>query len=73
MNKQPSLPKDGTLFTPDKKKKLDYTKNYTKVRVDFFTLTNWEGIQRSYKKDVDGSRILTITEFLEFIKKEKYE
>lgn len=66
------LLKDGTLFSPDKKKKIDYIKNYRKVRVDFYSLKSWEGIQRSYKKDVDGSRIMSLDDFIEFINKEKY-
>ena len=73
MNKQPRLPKEGTLFSEDKKKKLDYVKNYNRVRLQFYTLTKWEGIRRSYKKNIDGSRILTVSEFIEFLEKEQYK
>lgn len=73
MNKQPRLPKEGTLFSEDKKKKLDYVKNYNRVKLQFYTLTKWDGIQRSYKKNIDGSRILTVSEFIEFLEKEQYK
>lgn len=66
------LPKEGTLFTPDKKKKIEYIKTYRTVRVDFYSLKSWEGIQRNYKKDKEGSKIMDLEYFIEFTNKEKY-
>ena len=51
---------------------IDYVKNYSKVRLTYYTLTKWEGIQRTYKKDIDGSRIISTEDFLNLIEKENY-
>jgi hypothetical protein len=64
MNK---IPKEGTIFTKDKSKKLDFMQTYKRFRLKIYTLTNKYG----YK--FDNSKVLKRDNFLEYIEKEQYE
>tara|TARA_R110000868_G_scaffold3590_1_gene22643 strand:- start:96 stop:359 length:264 start_codon:yes stop_codon:yes gene_type:complete len=71
------LPKEGVLFTKDKKRKLDYeyVNDKEKERVFYFKiyeLKSWQGIRRTYFRIEDPSCIMKEQELLNYLYNEGY-
>ena len=72
MNK---IPREGTMFTKDKSKKLDFIKTYNRFRIKIYNLINLkkEGHISNYSYSLKDSKVLKRDNFLEYIEKEQYE
>jgi len=71
------LPKEGTLFTKDKKLKLEYecVDNYGESRIFHFKvygLKSWEGIKRNYFGNKESPCIMVEERLLDYLYKEGY-
>ena len=70
------LPKEGVLFTKDKKLKLEYEclTNYKERSFYFrvYKLQSWEGIKRNYDKNNDLASIMSEPDLLKYLYEEGY-
>lgn len=72
MNK---IPREGTIFTKDKSKKMDFVQTYSRFRIKIYKLLdmNKNGDYRKYSYSLNDSKVLNRDNFLEYIEKEQYE
>jgi len=68
MNK---IPREGTIFTKDKSKKLDFVRTYSRFRIKIYNLIKAHKKENRYS--LNNSKILKRDNFLEYIEKEQYE
>jgi len=71
------LPKEGTLFTKDKKLKCDYEcrDNYGESRIFYFKvylLKSWEGIERNYFGNNEPPSIMSERDLVNYLYNEGY-
>lgn len=69
MNK---IPKEGTIFTKDKSKKLNFTKTYFRFRIKIYSLIKLKK-DSNVSYSLKDSKFLKKDNFLEYIEKEQYE
>jgi hypothetical protein len=65
------IPREGTIFTKDKSKKLDFVRTYSRFRIKIYNLIKAHKKENRYS--LNNSKILKRDNFLEYIEKEQYE
>jgi hypothetical protein len=69
------IPKEGTIFTKDKSKKLDFVKTYSRFKIKIYNLIQLRKKDKitNYSYSLNDSKILKRDNFLEYIEKKQYE